>query len=913
LDTRCGSDERRSLVIEHPTINGIDFLEVRTVESHDHSYPNPLFIIHFFKPTVLSQDNILITGGTRIKNIAVDWVYGAEDLKANHPELLSGKELVLLEGLENLDKTMVARASSKGDFSIYKLSIVKSRSNPAEPADNFDSILSEVEFSFKIECPSDFDCACKEVEQQEFDEPPLNYMAKDYSSFRKLVLDRLSLIIPNWKERNPADMGIMLIELLAYVGDHISYYQDATATEAYLGTARRRISATRHARLLDYYTDEGCNARVWVCFKTGTDGVILKKGAVLFTGDSGQTKDCLLDKNWNPLVTPESGQTGVARMEEERARGAEVFETMHEAKLYKNKHKMSFYTWGETDCWLDAGATSTTLANTIADLKAFTWEDVSVNNKELFEFLKETFEVDWLDVAEVTKQGNDITIKHGDQAITIALDGDEARLYINNKQAYEFDVEEVTSKHVVKSSSLVVGDILIFEEIRSPSEGSPSDPSRRHAVRLTSVNTLTDRLRGAPVIAISWGIEDALPFPLCLTKDDQEISIARGNIVLADHGYSIKEALELLVAGGRYYPRLARKPLTNAGPSPGTRGSASSAFTFKATEVKPAVSLERSDDSRLWEPERDLLSIDEFAAKFVVETERDRTSYIRFGNEERKNWGQQLESHDNFRSFTAKYRIGNGIEGNVGACSISRILDETGGYADIVGLTNPIPASGGRDPETMESVRQHAPQAFRRQERAVTEEDYTEVLKRHPRVQHAIALKRWTGSWYTMFVTVDRLGGLEFDNEFENDIADFLEKYRLAGYDLEINAPVYVPLWISLDVCIRAGYFEGEVKERLVEAFSSRINRDGSRGFFHPDNFTFGQPLYLSRVYEVAMAVEGISSVEVKIFQRWAKTTAGELHAGVISVGKTEIIRLDNDPSKAENGIIEFKFCGAAG
>jgi hypothetical protein len=75
------------------TVNGIDFLEVRTLERPDRSYPNLLLIIHCFKPTVLSQDNILITGGTRIKNIAVDWVYGAEHLKANHPELLSDKEL----------------------------------------------------------------------------------------------------------------------------------------------------------------------------------------------------------------------------------------------------------------------------------------------------------------------------------------------------------------------------------------------------------------------------------------------------------------------------------------------------------------------------------------------------------------------------------------------------------------------------------------------------------------------------------------------------------------------------------------------------------------------------------------------------------------------------------------------------
>src|SRR4029077_19199669 len=60
-------------------------------------------------------------------------------------------------------------------------------------------------------------------------------------------------------------------ELLAYVGDHLSYYQDAVATESYLGTARRRISLRRHARLVDYVLHEGCNARAFVCIDTSRD------------------------------------------------------------------------------------------------------------------------------------------------------------------------------------------------------------------------------------------------------------------------------------------------------------------------------------------------------------------------------------------------------------------------------------------------------------------------------------------------------------------------------------------------------------------------------------------------------------------------------------------------------------------
>ena len=55
-----------------------------------------------------------------------------------------------------------------------------------------------------------------------------------------------------------------LVELMAYSADYLSYYQDAVATEAYLGTARRRTSVRRHAKLLDYPMHDGGNARAWV-------------------------------------------------------------------------------------------------------------------------------------------------------------------------------------------------------------------------------------------------------------------------------------------------------------------------------------------------------------------------------------------------------------------------------------------------------------------------------------------------------------------------------------------------------------------------------------------------------------------------------------------------------------------------
>ena len=63
-------------------------------------------------------------------------------------------------------------------------------------------------------------------------------------------------------------------------------------------------------------------------------------------------------------------------------------------------------------------------------------------------------------------------------------------------------------------------------------------------------------------------------------------------------------------------------------------------------------------------------------------------------------------------------------------------------------------------------------------------------------------------------------------------------------------------------------HFRSDVERELFEYLSNRDLPDGRRGLFHPDNFTFGQPVYLSAIYAAAHQVTGVESVEVHTFQR---------------------------------------------
>ena len=811
---RCGNERRRQEVRRSPGSNppnGIDYLEVLSDQR--------VLRLHFLKPLPTAPDqtvtpaNVAIAGGTRVRNIRV----------------------AAVAATGNVLSVLVREA---GDFATYTLRLVTSATNRDAP-DWLDPQLAALAFSFKIDCPSDFDCRAEDECVESLPPAPvIDYLAKDYASFRRLMLDRLAVVMPHWRERNPADVGIALVETLASAADQLSYFQDAVATEAYLGTARRRVSVRRHARLLDYLMHDGANARAWVHVRL-VDDVDQAQLWVVDPVTGERTR--FLTRVVGGVAVPEAEFAALAV-----GARAEVFEPLHDQPLFAAHNEIRFYTWGDEACCLPAGATRATLRR-----RSSTGAEVQ----------------------------------------------------------------------------LAAGDVLVFEEVRGPETGDPADadPTHRHAVRLTDDPILREDplfLEGAPpapipVVEIAWAPADALPFPLCLSATVggdliEDVSVARGNIVLADHGRTIEgEALAPISADAPYRPTLASGPVTQQGNVAVTSGRlvpfdpaapAAEALRWDLRAVRPVVELREGGAAGvLWRPQRDLLASDRFATEFVVEAEEDGRAYLRFGTPP---LGRTPTA-----ALAATYRVGNGRRGNIGADAIAHIVAAPLANA-VAAVRNPLPAAGGIDPEPIEQVRLYAPQAFRTQERAVTEADYGAAAERHPEVQKAAATRRWTGSWYTMFLTIDRARGLPVDRALETSLRRHLERFRLAGHDLEVEGPRFVPLDVVLRVCVAPGYFRANVRQALLEVFSSGALPGGGRGFFHPDNFTFGQPVFLSRIVAAAMAVPGVTWVDVERVQRWGQRAQGERERGSIEFGRLEIARLDNDASLPENGKIEFDMQG---
>ncbi len=849
----CCEDHRRAALQATPLLNGIDFLEVSDLLPADLT-PTEAALFAALPPS--ERDRLLWQ-----RRLTVVFV---NTLTPTHIAALA-PATIRIDGGERADsrnigvtilstaaKTITLRCTARGDGSTYRLSIV-ANADTADPPTSFDPMLSAIDFSFRADCPSEFDCAttceCPPAERPSLD---IDYATRDYATFRRLMLDRIATLSPEWRERHAADLGMTLVELVAYVADYLAYRQDAIATEAYLGTARKRVSVRRHARLVDYPMHDGCNARTWV--HVALDSTAPPTGVALPRANAitGATTKFFSRVAAAPVLDIAHGDDVLATQR------PEVFESLVDVTLFPQHNTIFFYTWGASECCLPRGATKAALTGKLDALRA--------------------------------------------------------------------------------------GDVLIFEEIRGPQTGKAgdADPTHRAAVRLTNVRVTTDPLGGrfatpptnaaVDVTNIEWSAADALPFALCVsaTVSDSSgrnvpivVSTALGNIVPVDHGVSIVEPIAAAVPAStmqrpasvtcgcddhardtipvRFRPQLARRPLTAAVPF----DSSASAHALHEGEIGsalPAIYLQSDAALTRWDVRRDLLNSGASARDFVAEVEADGTARLRFGD------GTNGMRPVAGARFVAHYRVGNGLRGNVGADAIAHIATTV--TAGIDHVRNPLSALGGVDAETVDDVRRFAPVAFRTQERAVTAEDYATMAERHSQVQDAAATFRWTGSWRTVFVTVDPFASANPDAELSPPLATQLERYRMAGHDLAIDTPRYVPIEIRMQVCAKRSYFRADVKRALLEVFSSHTRDNGVKGVFHPDHFTFGQSVYLSTLFAAAHAVDGVETVAITVFRRQGTPDPRPLIDGVLTFGRLEIAQLENSASFPDRGVFRLDVAG---
>ncbi|MEQ1528197.1 MAG: putative baseplate assembly protein [Methylococcales bacterium] len=913
---KCPNEKRRAKLRNNESkhLAGMDYVEV------DPS--GTTLFVHFFGqvPSDLTERNVVIEGGRRIRDIKV----------------VSAQFMKHVDG----DTCLRVTIDKIGDFSNYCICLIKPTETKAlclgsplptferEIPDNIDPRYSCATLIFRSDCTSTLDCKTQPCPSEPFIPPPeINYLARDFQSFRQAMLDRLLVTMPEWRERHIPDIGITLVELMAYVADQLSYTLDSVATEAYLATARRRISVRRHARLVDYRMHEGCNSRAWITLDSDSDQIfdIADLAFAVPPDDGAERLPGLV--NWETMHnTP----------------GTIIFEAMDfngsgEVSIFSAHSEIHFYTWEDSECCLPKDSTRATLLDETND-------------------------------SYKSKTGRNI-----DEACAIPQKSYSSAIQGN---PYGFGVIN-ESKQIMNSErflNLGKGDILILEEIRGTRTGSPADadPTKRHVVRLTKVTKVIDPLNNVNILEVEWGMEDALPFTLCLSSRTDapdckciKTAVARGNVVLIDHGLTEEPNDNWVVEVEQHtgccecegaavdVPNIAL-PLSITLPKPmltyaetldSNRIGTLSAAGFLEQNPRNAAACIKLDEGQIfltphpaateslknqesnyapngtadliwknswdWLSKSDLLSSGPTDRHFVVEMDDERYAHLRFGDND---CGRQPESG---LSFRARYRVNKGSIGNVGRDAIIWVARKSGMISGIrIVPRNPLAAVGGIDPEPVSEVKLYAPHAYSRVlERAVAAVDYADLAGRDSRIDSVYANLTWTGSWFEADVALDPYAKSEWDTSLADDVEQQLNRFRRIGHDLRIVPVHKVPLVICLNIRVSPHYSRSDVELAILEVLSTRKLADGTLGFFHPDNFEFGTDIKASRIVATVQKLEGVQHVEINEFRRFSDDPKSQgatqtLNDNFISINRGEIAQLDNDKNFPENGSITLDWEG---
>jgi hypothetical protein len=762
-----------------------------------------------------------------------------------------------------LRRVLVIDIDELADFQIYRLTLHDDRT-----PSRIDRFFNAVEFSFKQGCPSDFDCKPRhDCPPEELETWPVDYLARDFESLRNAILDFAAQRHPNWQERIPADVGAMIGELMAALGDELSYIQDRYAREGYLETLTQRRSLAEFARLVDYQLDEGLNARTHLHLTVDptAGGVEASAGARVWAAPEGEEP-----------VAFELGE-GLRGYRDDPTEGIEhaaywAHALWNDLSAHLPDPAEPCLPLGARELWVvgeplrvdtlpdapDPEAVAgfwigrTVLIETRPTERDIPVRRVLVEIDEPVEVVQDLLRLDEGGAAQT------VTRLHWREADALRFELDLADTHVSANIVPATAGLTAESVVAINSRPTGHGDLPLTVERIGPHDafGDTRAILHRFSLPLTAERGLGWLYRNDPP---PLGV---FPLPEVLVDE-----------VEADAGPP--EAFDRIGESWTFAREMLRADEQDQ------------AFTIEPGTWRQVISFERTGERIT---HADYASGDGYT--------------LRFGD---GTFGRRPPDGSVFR---ATYRTGPGTRANLPADSITALTPPEGApigaespsLSGIAAVRNPLAVARGRDPEDMALARRIIPEAFRALTfRAVRDEDFEAIAERLDWVTRAGAATRWTGSWLTTFVTPDPRGSYSLSDERRSELENLLDSVRQAGRPVEVCDPVFVDIDLDIAICTEPGSYFGQVKERLTRALVGPARFGEALPFFHPDNWTFGDPLYRTELAAAVATVPGVLAVEEITIRRRGETKP-EPMPDVVEVAADRVLRLSNDPRRPDQG-----------
>lgn len=313
--------------------------------------------------------------------------------------------------------------------------------------------------------------------------------------------------------------------------------------------------------------------------------------------------------------------------------------------------------------------------------------------------------------------------------------------------------------------------------------------------------------------------------------------VISANVVRATHGETTQQVLGSGDASQPFQSfALAKAPLTFvAAPTP--------------AGVRSTLNLRVND--LLWHEQESLNESDGVSHDFVLHVDDLSRGLVQFGD---GRTGARLPTgRENVR---ARYRVGLGSVGNVQAGQISQLAHTPRG---VKGVTNPLPATGGADADTVDQLRANAPVAVMALDRLVSIRDYADFARNFAGIDKALANRLVSGGQSVVHVS---LAGAD-DNPLASD-SDLLTNLRLAyarwgdpRQAVQLCAREFLIVFLSARVKLLPDYAWGAVEPAIRRRLYAAL------GFAQA---ALARSVYQSQVHSAIQSVAGVEYVDIDIF-----------------------------------------------
>lgn len=729
-----------------------------------------------------------------------------------------------------------------------------------------------------------------------------------FPEYRQALLATLSQqsALSQWRARQEDDLGVMLLEMWAYIGDVVSFYDQAIANEAYLRTAQQFTSLQRLTQILGYVPRPAVAARVDLALQVaGRQPVKLPTGTAFrsaaFDGEPPQVFELVTPRTVHPL----NNRWHLARSRPTTLGPTSASDPDEVAVTALLLQRASRIAVGES---LLVQAGSTAVGVTVEQVNDVTGEDGQAYREVTFtdpinlpaavkpeavQLSRPTLSAAlWTLTDAAAIDGNTVLLESFYRAIRprqwVLIENDSGQLWRQVQRAGDraisletpgptivtvLDEDDEPVESTIEAPPLSVSTTQLTLTATVGLSGTADKFTVRYG--LTSVGTVTapltltvsaaeplaianPRTLPSPATAPTWTPPDRF-----LLEDANQRGIAvQGRLdtssgqVIPDDGEDWQPPLTAPIkVFGNVVTAVRGETVIGEVLGSGNGAIANQTFELKKKPLTYVAAPTTLDDRGVvssltvyvngvqWREVPTFFRAGPNDPVYILRPTEDGGTAVMFGDGIR---GVRLPSGQD--NVLANYRFGAGAA-SPPAGGITQLAKPVPGISTV---RNPVAAYGGADAESTSELRQYAPKSTLTLGRIVSLPDMAAVAAGVPGVRSVAVDWQWSGRRQRRLARIWYIGA----TGLEATLLKTLRQRSAPGVLFDVDAAVGIPVTLAIDVEISDRYVPADV----LAAIETQLLAPET-GQLVPERIGIGQPLYRSQLLAIVEGVPGTVAV----------------------------------------------------